>query len=142
MSDAALTYAIQIANSMNMKIKLIRIIPEVLDISSMSHWNPRQRSRVKRDVEWYRAEALKREYKKLQKQLSTIQSKGIEGSTKVAEGTDVAKKIAQIIMKEQPYMVVIGSRSLRSKGLSKLKILGSVARKLSQKSTRPLLIVN
>jgi nucleotide-binding universal stress UspA family protein len=142
MSDAALTFAIPIAKSMNMNIKLVRIVPEVLDFSSMSHWSPPQRSRVRRDVEWHRKQAIERDYKKLQKQLSIIRSKDVEGTAIVAEGNDVAEKIAEIIRKEKPYMVVVGSRKLKSKGLSRIKILGSVARKLSEESTRPILIVN
>jgi nucleotide-binding universal stress UspA family protein len=141
MSDAALKYAIDIAKSMGMKVRLVRIIPEVLDISTMSHWTPLQRKRVRKDIKWLKKRALEREYKRLQKQISMIQSRGVEASALVAEGVDVPEKIAEIIRKEKPYMVVVGSRKLKSKGLSRIRILGSVARQLSEESTRPLLIV-
>jgi nucleotide-binding universal stress UspA family protein len=46
-----------------------------------------------------------------------------------------------MIKTKNPYNVVIGSRKLKSKGLSRIKILGSVAKKLSVESLRPILIV-
>lgn len=67
--------------------------------------------------------------------------KGLEVTTIVIEGVDVPDEIIKIIKKERPYIVVIGSSRLKSKGLSRIRILGSVARKLSVESTRPLLIV-
>jgi nucleotide-binding universal stress UspA family protein len=101
MSDAALKYAIDIAKSMSMKVRLVRIIPEVLDISTMSHWTLPQRKRVRKDIKWQKERALEREYKRLQKQISMIQSRGVEASALVAEGVDVPEKIAEIIRKEK-----------------------------------------
>ena len=37
MSDKALKYAIEIAKGLNMNIKIIRVVEEVLDVSTMSH---------------------------------------------------------------------------------------------------------
>jgi nucleotide-binding universal stress UspA family protein len=53
MSDKALKYATEIAKDLNMSIKLIRVVEEVLDVSTMSHWNNIERARVKRDVRDY-----------------------------------------------------------------------------------------
>ena len=39
MSDKALKYAIEIAKGLNTNIKLIRVVEEVLDISTMIHCN-------------------------------------------------------------------------------------------------------
>jgi nucleotide-binding universal stress UspA family protein len=36
MSDKALKYAIEIAKGLNMNIKIIRVVEEVLDVSTMS----------------------------------------------------------------------------------------------------------
>ena len=66
MSDSALKYAIEIAKCLNMNIKLIRVVQEVLDISTMGIWNNIERARVKRDIEKARAQIRKREYKKLE----------------------------------------------------------------------------
>ena len=51
MSDKALKYATEIARGLNMNIKLLRVVEEVLYISTMSHWNNIERARVKRGVE-------------------------------------------------------------------------------------------
>ena len=141
MSDTALKYAIDIAKGRSMKVRLVRVIPQLLDISDMSYMTPVQRKKVKEAMERKRKRTYEREYKKLKKQTSLMKSKGIEATTLVKEGRDVADEITKIIKKEKPYIVVVGSRKLKSKGLSRIRILGSVARKLSVESTRPLLIV-
>ena len=140
MSDEALKYAIEIAKGLNMSIKLIRITEKVLDASTMSHWNNIERARVKRDVEKYRAQIREKEYKKLKKLVSLSNSRGVEASSLVLEG-DAAEKILSTIKKEKPYLVVVGSNRLKLKGLSKIRALGSVARKLYEKSPRPVLII-
>jgi nucleotide-binding universal stress UspA family protein len=140
MSDEALKYAIEIAKGLNMTIKLIRITEQVLDASTMGIWNNIERARVKRDVEKYRAQIRQKEYKKLKKLVSLSNSRGVEASSLVLEG-DAAEKIVSTIKKEKPYLVVIGSNRLKLKGLSKIRALGSVARKLSEKSPRPVLLI-
>jgi nucleotide-binding universal stress UspA family protein len=140
MSDKALKYATEIAKGLNMSIKLIRVVEEVLDVSTMSHWNNIKRARVKRDVEKLRAQIREKEYKKLEKLVSLANSRAVEASSLVLEG-DAAEKIVSTINKENPYLVVIGSNKLKLKGLSKIRTLGSVAKKLTEKSPRPVLIV-
>jgi nucleotide-binding universal stress UspA family protein len=140
MSDKALKYALDIAESMNMRIKIVRVIDEAIDDSTMSHLRDVERQRIRKDVELQLVKAREQEYNKLKKQLATSHSRGVEASALVLEG-DVAEKITSIINKERPYIVVVGSRRLQSRGLSKLKILGSVARKLSEESKYPVLIV-
>jgi nucleotide-binding universal stress UspA family protein len=106
----------------------------------MGIWNNIERARVKRDVEKYRAQIRQKEYKELKKLVSLSNSRGVEASSLVLEG-DAAEKIVSIIKKEKPYLVVIGSNRLKLKGLSKIRALGSVARKLSEKSPRPVLLI-
>lgn len=140
MSDKALKYAIEIAKGLNTNIKLIRVVEEVLDVSTMSHWNNIERARVKRDVEKLRAQIRQKEYKKLEKLVLLTNSRGVEASSLVLEG-DAAEKITSVINKERPYLVVVGSGRLPSRGLSKLKTLGSVARKITEESKCPVLVV-
>jgi len=142
MSDDALKYALEIAKSMNLEIRLVRIIPEILDIAAMSFWTAPERRRVRREVQIMKKNAYESEYKRLEKQMSLIDSKGVKGSAFVTEGTDVAEKITKQIKKERPYLVVLGSRRLRQRGrLARIQFLGSVARKLSEQSPAPVLIV-
>src|SRR3712207_5461162 len=83
MSDSALKYAIEIAKGLKMNIKLIRVVQGVIDISTMSFWNNIERARVKRDIEKYRAQIRKKEYKKLEKLVSRATSRGVEASSLV-----------------------------------------------------------
>jgi nucleotide-binding universal stress UspA family protein len=140
MSDKALKYAIEIAKGLNMNIKIIRVVEEVLDVSTMGIWNNIELARVKRDVEKNKAHIRQKEYKKLEKLVSLADSSGVEASSLVLEG-DAAEKIILTIRKEKPYLVVIGSNRLKLKGLSKIRALGSIAKKLSEKSSHPVLII-
>jgi nucleotide-binding universal stress UspA family protein len=140
MSDNSLKYAMEIAKGLNMDIKLIRVVQGVIDISTMSFWNNIERARVKRDVEKARAQIRKKEYKKLEELVLMATSRGVEASSLVLEG-DAAEKIISVVNKERPYLVVVGSGRLPSRGLSKLKTLGSVARKITEESKCPVLVV-
>jgi universal stress protein A len=140
MSDKALKFAIEIAKGLNMRIKLVRVVEETLDVSTIGHWNNIKRAKVKRDVEKQRAQIRDREYKKIEKLVSLANSRGVKASSLVLEG-DAAEKIVSTIEKVNPYLVAIGSNRLKLKGLSKISVLGSVARKLSEKSPRPVLLI-
>ena len=140
MSDKALKYTIEISKGLNMSIKLIRVVEETLDVSTMGHWDNIKRAKVKRDVEKHRSQIREKEKNKLEKLVSIANSRGVETSSLVLEG-NAAEKIASVIKKEKPYLVVVGSRRLPARGLSKLKTLGSVARKITEESKCPVLVV-
>ena len=140
MSDKALKYTIEISKGLNMSIKLIRVVEETLDVSTMGHWDNIKRAKVKRDVEKHRSQIREKEKNKLEKLVSIANSRGVETSSLVLEG-NAAAKIASVIKKEKPYLVVVGSRRLPARGLSKLKTLGSVARKITEESKCPVLVV-
>lgn len=140
MSDKALKYTIEISKGLTMSIKLIRVVEETLDVSTMGHWDNIKRAKVKRDVEKHRSQFREKEKNKLEKLVSIANSRGVEASSLVLEG-NAAEKIASVIKKEKPYLVVVGSRRLPARGLSKLKTLGSVARKITEESKCPVLVV-
>ena len=140
MSDKALKYTIEISKGLNMSLKLLRVVEETLDVSTMGHWDNIKRAKVKRDVEKHRSQIREKEKNKLEKLVSIANSRGVKASSLVLEG-DAAEKIASIIKKERPYLVVVGSRRLPARGLSKLKTLGSVARKITEESKCPVLVV-
>ena len=140
MSDKALKYTIEISKGLNMSIKLIRVVEETLDVSTMGHWDNIKRAKVKRDVEKHRSQIREKEKNKLEKLVSIANSRGVEASSLVLEG-NAAEKIASVIKKKKPYLVVVGSRGLPARGLSKLKTLGSVARKITEESKCPVLVV-
>jgi nucleotide-binding universal stress UspA family protein len=140
MSEKALKYAIEIAVGLKMNISLVRAIEETLDPSTMSFWNNIERARVRREFEKLKAHRRAKEYKRLERLLSLVSSKGVKASSIVIEG-DPAEKIVLTIKKENPYIVVIGSNRLKLKGLAKIKALGSVARKIAKESSAPVLVV-
>jgi nucleotide-binding universal stress UspA family protein len=140
-SGKAIRYAIEIAKGMNMTIKLVRVVPEVVDFSTMSHWNAAERKRVKEALGLYRKEVQDQETKNLEKHISRINANGIKASATVVEGVDAAERIVELIRQERPYLVVIASTRLKLRGLARLRMLGSVARKLSEQSASPVLIV-
>jgi nucleotide-binding universal stress UspA family protein len=140
MSDKALQYALDIAESMKMRVKIVRVIDEAIGDSTMAQLRDVERQTIRKDVELQLAKVRQGEYNKLKKQLDTSHSRGVEASALVLEG-NVAEKITSVINKERPYLVVVGSGRLPSKGLSKLKTLGSVARKLTEESKCPVLVV-
>lgn len=78
-------------------------------------------------------------YNKLAKQLTACVSKGVKAKRLVMIGEPV-EKILTVATQENPYMIIIGSRKL--KGFGKLKILGSVARKVSENAKCPVTIVH
>lgn len=140
MSNKALEYAVDIAKAMNMSITIVRVIDEMISVSTMAQLRDAERTGIRKDMERQLARAREQEHNKLKKQLSIANSRGVEASALVLEG-DVVKKIISTIDKEKPYIIVVGSRKLQSRGLSKLNFLGSVARKLSEESKYPVLIV-
>jgi nucleotide-binding universal stress UspA family protein len=140
MSDKALDYAIDIAKNMNMKIIIVRVIDEMISASTMVQLRDVEREKITESMVRQLADQREQEYNNLKKQLSIANSKGVEASALVLEG-DVINRIMSTIEKENPYIVVVGSRKLQSRGISKLNILGSVARKLSEGSKCPILII-
>lgn len=140
MSDKALKYAVDIAKSMDMRIIIVRVIDEMISISTMAQVRDVERDRLRKDMESQLAGEREQEYNKLKKQLSIANSRGVEASALVLEG-DAVKKIISTINEEKPYIIVVGSRKLQSRGLSKLNFLGSIARKLAEESKYPVLIV-
>jgi nucleotide-binding universal stress UspA family protein len=140
MSDKALDYAIDIAKNMNMKIIIVRVIDEMISASTMVQLRDVEREKITESMVRQLADQREQEYNNLKKQLSIANSKGVEASALVLEG-DVINRIMSTIEKENPYIVVVGSRKLQFRGISKLNILGSVARKLSEGSKCPILII-
>ncbi len=61
-----------IAKSMGMNIRFVRVIPQFLDISDMSYWKAAERKIVKKAMEWKRKRPHEREYKKFEKQIPVM----------------------------------------------------------------------
>ena len=137
MSDKALKYAIEIAKAMRMEIIILRVV-HVFDFSIIP-LSYRERENLMKELKTVDGEAKKHMYGKLAKQLTACVSKGVKAKRLVMIGEPV-EKILAVAAQENPYMIIIGSRKL--KGFGKLKILGSVARKVSENAKCPVTIVH
>lgn len=139
MSDKALKYAIEIARAMRMEIIILRVMPHVIDDSSIIFLHEKEQNRIKRDVIKINRQVKLQIYNKLAKQLTMCSSAGVKASRIVVIG-DPVEKILSVARREDPYLIIIGSRKL--KGLGKLRLLGSVARKISENARCPVTIVH
>lgn len=137
MSDKALKYAIEIAKAMRMEIIILRVI-HVFDFSTIP-LSYRERENLRKKLKDADRETKKHAYNKLAKQLTACVSEGVKAKRMVMIGGPV-ERILAIAAQENPYMIVMGSRKL--KGIGKLKILGSVARKVSENAKCPVTIVH
>jgi nucleotide-binding universal stress UspA family protein len=74
-----------------------------------------------------------------QSQISYCKSKGVKSYYKVIVNGNIAEEILKIAKKKTIDLIVIGSQGLH--GISKIKSLGSVSRKVSELAACPVLIV-
>lgn len=136
MSDRALKYAIEIAKAMRMEIIILRVV-HVFDFSIIP-LSYKERENLRKKLK-NADEAKRHVYNKLVKQLTACVSEGVKARRLVVVGEPAERNLA-VATQENPYMIIIGSRKL--KGFGKLKILGSVARKVSENAKCPVTIVH
>jgi nucleotide-binding universal stress UspA family protein len=79
------------------------------------------------------AEALERV------QIAYCGSKGVKAHYKIIVDGNIAEEILKVAKKKAADLIVIGSQGLH--GISRLKTLGSVSRKVSELASCPVLIV-
>lgn len=139
MSDKALNYAIEIAKAMDMEIMLLRVVPEVIEGSNLLFLSEKEQKRIRKELARINKQVKAEIYEGLKKQLKICESKGVKAYRLVQTGEPVTQ-IISIANREDPYMIVIGSRKL--KGIGKLRVLGSVARRLSESAKCPVIIVH
>ncbi len=143
-SDRALELAVKVAKAANSRIVLLHVIEEIevpLAIERM-----RIRSLKTNDTVTAQAyyKELHREIKDeivqwLESKKKQYDSYRLIMETKAIFG-DPAKKIVEHVKEGQYDLVVVGSAS--RKGLSRLRALGSVARKVAESALCPVLLVH
>ncbi|MFQ5920859.1 MAG: universal stress protein [Nitrososphaerales archaeon] len=139
MSDKALGHAIAIAGAMRMEIIILRVVPPVIDGPAFAFLSEKERKRIKRERARINREVKTQIHDSLEKQLTRCTSEDVKASGRVIIGEPI-EKILSVGGKEKPYLIVMGSRRL--KGMAKLKVLGSVARKVSEEAKCPVTIVH
>lgn len=138
-ANRALDKAIEIAKALGSQIVLVYVVEEMhLPLSKYSLKLPSNKiarenlERLYREMEKDGLEALE-EKKKL------CISAQVPAKTAVLRGNTV-EQILSIARKEEADLVIVGSSGFS--GISKLKVLGSVSRKLSEQSPCPVMIVH
>lgn len=136
-SQNALKLALNIAKSNNSTIHLLYVIPEVILPNYFG------RNQLKKTIKEYEKEIyndLKAQaLKLLQEQKQKTEMSGVPTKIGTAYG-GISKEILESIKNNKIDLVVIGTTS--RKGLSKIRTLGSVARKISEESPCPVLLVH
>jgi nucleotide-binding universal stress UspA family protein len=84
------------------------------------------------------ASATKEATQMLTSQVSKCRTRGIKSDSKVLSG-NITEQILKYAKQKKITLIVIGSQGLH--GIKKIKILGSVSRKISEISNCPVLIV-
>ena len=137
MSDKALTYATELAKALDSQITILYIIEEIEIPPTLLLANDRPMiAKARRSI----AKELEQEWNKfVQTKLQQLSSEKVKASSVVKIG-DAGEQILTFAKENKVDLIVMGSRRL--KGASKIKALGSVARKVSEIAECPVLIVH
>ncbi|MEM3089342.1 MAG: universal stress protein [Candidatus Nitrosotenuis sp.] len=136
-SQNALKIASDIARSNNATVHLLYVIQEVMlpNYFGRTQLNKTMKEYEKEIYNDLKAQALNL----LQEQKQKNETLGIPTKIGTAYG-NTSKQILESIKKNKIDLVVIGTTS--RKGISKIRALGSVARKISEESPCPVLLVH
>jgi len=136
-SQNALKTAIDMAKTNNSTLHLLYVIPEVLLPNYFG------RDQLKKTIKEYQKEIYNdlkaNALALLESQKSKTESLGVPTKTSTAYGS-TTKEILEYVRKNKADLVVIGTTS--RKGISRIRALGSVARKISEEAPCPVLLVH
>lgn len=138
MSDKAVLYASELAKALGAEIALLSVIEDVQIPSSLLLGNDRvliERARrsIRREME-QRWDRFSKEKVKL------LSSEKVNVSSDIRAG-DAAEEIVRYSKESGADLIVMGSRRLE--GMSKIVVaLGSVARKVSERASCPVMLVH
>ena len=139
-SKNALKEAVELAKQSKGTIFLLYVVREIV-IPPHFDYGPKL-GHIKTSKEYLKEiyhEAKERVYKLLEENKKKYENYGIDIETQTLYGNTV-EKILSFIKSNRMDIVVIGTTSRT--GISKLIALGSVARKVTEQSTRPVLLVH
>ena len=137
-SKKALLRAIELAHNLDSEIFLFTVVSiSYISPPGMLHGLTRTKSEKESMKKW--TKSVKEDAAKmLQDAVKMCEKEGITTSYYISEGS-VASEILNFAKKKRITVIVIGSQGLH--GVSKVKILGSVSRKVSEFASCPVLIV-
>jgi nucleotide-binding universal stress UspA family protein len=136
MSDKALEKAIEFAKALGAEIILVHVIedisvPPTITLASGDFIGEAKKGIVKHMEKWWD--------KLAEVKMHEMEDKNVKASSRCLFG-DAAERIIRFTEDNKVDLVVMGSRRL--KGASRIKALGSVARKVSEIAECPVLIVH
>lgn len=136
-SNRALSNAIEIAKKDKSKIDIISVVnvdyirpPGAL----LGMVSPSSVQAIKKIT----ASAKKETGHMLSRQVSKCRAKGIKADSKMLSG-NIAEAILKHAKQKKATLIVIGSQGLH--GIQKVKVLGSISRKVSELASCPVLII-
>jgi nucleotide-binding universal stress UspA family protein len=142
MADKALKFAIEIAKATNMEIVILRVMQEPIHVSDralhVAFLDRTRREEFTGGLRRLNEEEKVDVYKEMTRLVDLCTTEGVKASRKVAVGNAV-EKILETAEKEKPYLIIMGSKRLE--GLGKIKMIGSVARSVSELAKVPVTIV-
>lgn len=138
MSDKALMYAAELANALGAEIILLHVIEEIEVSASLLLGNDRAMiDRARRTIVRETGQNWSRFVKEKIKLLSSFEKVKVTADTRVGDPTG---QILEFAGERNIDLIAMGSRRLE--GVSKAVLaLGSVARKVSERATCPVMIV-
>lgn len=138
MADVALHHAMRFAKAYNAEIILLSIVKSI-NLPSLAFMSTSERRRVKQAFEESIVALKKEGNRMLEKKSSELSNEGIKVAKMLIVASDPAGEIINVAKTRDVDIVIIGSRGL--KGLAKLQVLGSVARRVSEHVHCPVLIM-
>ena len=137
-SKKALTRAMELAHNLDSEIILINVV-NLSYIAPPGGLHGLIKAKTKKNpVEKWKKSVKDNTKKMLESCVSKCKSNGITASYVVKEG-NISQEILDFAKKKGTTLIIIGSQGLS--GISKLKTLGSVSRKVSEQAHCPVLIV-
>jgi nucleotide-binding universal stress UspA family protein len=139
-SDKALEIACQIAGPCGACITLLHVIEHMEDPDTMIFGNKRELIEKAKLMNLRPSSMENTWHKRAQEKIKKLSEQNLQSDCKCLTG-DIAEKIMEYAHNEKVDMIVMGS-SNRLKGISKIKALGSVTRKVSELADCPVLIIH
>ena len=138
-SDKALEIACEIAGPCGACITLLHVIEHIEDPESMIFGNDKELIE-KAKLMNLRPSMENTWQKRAQEKIKKLREQNLQSDSKCLTG-DIAEKILEYAHSKKVDMIVMGS-SNRLKGISKIKALGSITRKVSELADCPVLIIH
>lgn len=139
MSDKALLYAIEIGKGLDAKIILLHVIEEIEVPPTLLLGNDKELiEKAKRSIE----RELEQKWNKFsQEKIKLLSADNLIGSTEVLKDPDASNAILKYAKEKNVDLIIMGSRRLE--GASKFIVaLGSVARKVSERASCPVMLIH